>query len=115
MRLVPTTLTALLGVVLSVGGAEAQEPSKGEVLFGRNCAVCHGDKAAGSDKGPPLVHRIYEPSHHGDMAFLLAVRNGSRAHHWNFGDMPPVEGVSDADVALIVTYVRGLQRAAGIE
>ncbi len=96
------------------GAAQAEGASKGESLFNANCAACHGAQAAGTDKGPPLVHRIYEPNHHGDMAFLLAVRNGARAHHWPFGDMPPVEGVADADVALIVTYVRGLQREAGI-
>jgi len=103
-----------LFVALSTGAALAEESSKGEALFNANCAACHGAQAVGTDKGPPLVHRIYEPNHHGDMAFLLAVKNGARQHHWPFGDMPPVEGVEDADVALIVTYVRGLQREAGI-
>jgi hypothetical protein len=44
----------------------------------------------------------------------LAVKNGVRAHHWRFGDMPPVEGVSDEDATKIVAYVRELQRANGI-
>ena len=107
----------VLGTViaaLAASSAGAQDSSKGEALFNQNCAVCHGAQAAGTEKGPPLVHRIYEPNHHTDIAFLLAVRNGVRQHHWPFGDMPPVEGVEDADVALIVNYVRGLQRAAGI-
>ena len=64
--------------------------------------------------GPPLVHVIYEPSHHGDAAFVLAVRPGVRAHHWPFGNMLPVEGVSDRAVADIIAYVRALQRANGI-
>lgn len=38
----------------------------GRDLFDANCAACHGENATGSDKGPPLIHRIYEPSHHGD-------------------------------------------------
>jgi len=63
---------------------------------------------------PPLVHKIYEPNHHGDMAFLMAARNGVRAHHWKFGNMPPVEGITDAEVITIVAYVRALQRANGI-
>ena len=86
----------------------------GKVLFDRSCATCHGESAAGSDKGPPLVHKIYEPNHHGDQSFLLAARNGVRAHHWNFGNMPPRPEVRDVEVAAIVAYVRELQRANGI-
>ena len=87
----------------------------GQVAFEAKCAACHGANAAGQDGvAPPLVHKIYEPSHHGDAAFLLAARNGVRAHHWRFGDMPPVEGVTDGDVKMIIAYVRELQRANGI-
>ncbi len=86
----------------------------GKILFDRNCAECHGENAAGSEKGPPLVHKIYEPGHHGDAAFYLAARNGVRAHHWPFGDMPPRPEVSDPEMAAIVAYVRELQQANGI-
>ncbi len=87
----------------------------GRVAFEAKCAACHGANAAGQDGvAPPLVHKIYEPSHHGDAAFLLAAKNGVRAHHWRFGNMPPVEGVTDGDVKMIVAYVRELQRANGI-
>ena len=96
------------------------EPSGNEVLgetaFNAKCAACHGENAAGRNgMGPPLVHKIYEPGHHGDHAFLLATQNGVRAHHWPFGDMAPVEGLTQSDVANIVAYVRALQRANGIE
>ena len=90
------------------------EQEDGRALFEANCAVCHGENAVGSDQGPPLVHRIYEPSHHGDMAFLLAARQGVRAHHWRFGNMPAVDGVSDEAILQITAYVRALQRANGI-
>lgn len=91
------------------------EEKKGEVAFNNNCATCHGKDAAGQDGvAPPLIHPIYEPSHHGDQAFFMAAENGSRAHHWPFGDMPRVEGVTRPEVADIVTYVRALQRANGI-
>ncbi len=87
----------------------------GKLAFDAKCAVCHGANAAGQDGvAPPLVHKIYEPSHHGDAAFLLAAKNGVRAHHWRFGNMPPVEGVTDGDVKMIVAYIRELQRANGI-
>ncbi len=86
----------------------------GERMFNENCATCHGANAAGSDQGPPLVHKIYEPGHHADGSFYNAVRNGVRAHHWNFGDMPPQPGVSADAVSRIIAYVRTLQRANGI-
>ena len=60
------------------------------------------------------MHLIYEPNHHSDVAFLRAAQVGSRAHHWGFGNMPPVPGVSEAEVVRIVAYVRWLQRQAGI-
>lgn len=87
---------------------------RGAGVFAANCVACHGENAAGSDRGPPLVHKIYEPSHHGDRSFLMAVRNGVRRHHWRYGNMPPQPGVSNRQAAQIVTYVRELQRANGI-
>ena len=90
------------------------EAAAGAALFERNCMACHGRHASGSDQGPPLVHRIYEPNHHGDASFRLAVRRGVRSHHWQFGDMQPVDGVSDDDVVKITRYVRELQKANGI-
>ena len=88
---------------------------RGREIFDANCAACHGKDAAGQNGiAPPLVHVIYEPGHHGDESFHRAVALGSPAHHWRFGDMPPVEGLSRRDVAKIITYVRELQRANGI-
>lgn len=88
---------------------------QGEALFRANCAACHGDIADGrAGLGPPLVHKIYEPSHHGDGSFFLAAAQGVRSHHWPFGNMPPVDTVSQDEVGKIVVYVRSLQRANGI-
>jgi len=87
----------------------------GKAVFEAKCAVCHGINAVGQDGvAPPLVHKIYEPSHHGNASFLRAAKNGVRSHHWRFGNMPPVEGVTDGDVKMIVMYIRELQRANGI-
>lgn len=86
----------------------------GKVLFEANCAECHGQVGGGTDQGPPLVHDIYNPGHHADISFLLAARNGVRAHHWPFGNMPPQPQVNEAQVEAIVKYVRELQKANGI-
>ena len=91
------------------------EHREGDSLFAASCASCHGESARGTTLGPPLLHIIYEPSHHSDAAFLLATQRGVAAHHWRFGDMPPLEGLGDEDVGAIVDYVRHLQRRAGIE
>lgn len=88
--------------------------ASGKVVFDRNCVACHGANAAGGQGGPPLVHKIYEPGHHADISFVLAVKNGVRQHHWSFGSMPPIPGVSEAEVEQIIAYVRTLQRANGI-
>lgn len=88
--------------------------SSGEELFNAKCAGCHGYKGAGAWNGPPLVHKIYHPNHHADFSFRRAVSMGVKAHHWQFGDMKKVEGLSAEDVDLIIEYVRSIQREAGI-
>lgn len=87
----------------------------GKLAFQSNCLACHGENAVGQ-KGvaPPLIHKIYEPSHHGDESFQRAVAVGVRAHHWKFGNMPAIEGLTRGDVKAIIAYVRELQEANGI-
>lgn len=114
--------------ILAVTAAQAQgwsipktspglvpNPAVGKGLFLQHCASCHGGDLRGSDKGPPLLHNIYEPSHHADLAFQLAAANGVRAHHWKFGDMAPVKAVNPDDVAHITAFVRLEQRKVGIQ
>lgn len=84
----------------------------GKALFDENCASCHGNNIAGiKGTGPTLIHKVYEPNHHGDGAFFSAAINGVRQHHWPFGNMPPVEGIKKEEVAKIIVYVRELQKA----
>jgi mono/diheme cytochrome c family protein len=92
-----------------------QNAQIGKRAFEANCASCHGTNAAGREGvAPPLVHKIYEPSHHADESFQRAVGFGVRAHHWPLGDMPAVEGLIRGDVTLITNHIRELQRANGI-
>ena len=100
---------------VSVPGTLSARARLGQKTYEANCASCHGRNAAGQEGvAPPLVHIIYEPGHHGDEAFQRAVARGVRSHHWRFGDMAPVEGLTRCDVAGIVAYIRELQRANGI-
>lgn len=102
-------MVVLLAMIGCGGGTPA-----GEELFNANCSACHGVGAVGTDAGPPLVHDIYHPGHHSDVSIRSAVRVGVKQHHWFFGDMPPVAGVSPDDLENIVCYVRETQRANGI-
>ena len=86
----------------------------GEAKFNANCSACHGPGGMGTKQGPALVHKIYEPNHHGDAAFQRAAANGVRAHHWEFGNMPKIDTVTPDDVDQIIKYVRWLQKQAGI-
>lgn len=86
----------------------------GRSAFDANCLVCHGQNAAGTALGPPLMHDIYNPGHHPDQSIASAVRRGVPQHHWRFGDMPPQPQVSDEQLAQIVPYMRELQQANGI-
>ena len=88
----------------------------GQRIFETTCTGCHGSNGTGVDgAGPPLIHRVYEPSHHGDEAFQRAVAYGVQSHHWPFGNMPAVEGLTRGDVAMVVAYIREIQRANGIQ
>ena len=87
----------------------------GEAAFGENCAACHGANAGGSGKGPPLIHKIYEPNHHADGAIVRAIAYGVKAHHWPFGNMPPQPQVTAAQTRAIIAYLREVQRANGID
>ena len=91
------------------------EYREGESLFSANCASCHGESARGTAQGPPLLHIIYEPSHHSDASFVLAAQRGVAAHHWGFGNMPPQPQVDSASLRKIIGYVRWAQREVGID
>lgn len=131
-RIWPTARNLVVAVAVVVTAAcsgttaadsNATEPSvpppeliaTGDQLYQANCASCHGSDLRGTDQGPSHLSIVYEPSHHGDFAFQLAVSDGVRQHHWPFGDMAPVPGLSTDDVDAIVAFVRDQQRIHGFE
>ena len=116
---------ALIGglvLISSCGGGGESRPAvtpfsglDGPVLYARACASCHGADLRGTDEGPSFIESIYRSSRHADAAFPLAVLRGVRSHHWGFGNMPPIGGLTDAQVEAIVEFVREQQRQAGID
>ena len=109
-----TSQSQATGEVPSPGYQLSETARAGEDLFNANCSICHGVNAAGTGRGPTLIDRIYHPGHHSDLSIHSAVRQGVRQHHWTFGNMAPVPGVSPGDVDRIICYIRELQRAEGI-
>lgn len=99
-------------------GIAAQDPAlvaAGDLLYQSNCAECHGPDLRGTDTGPSHLSVVYQPSHHADVAFVLAARNGVPQHHWPYGDMVAVPGLSDDELEAIVAFVRENQRIFGFE
>ena len=86
----------------------------GEKLFIANCSRCHGENASGTAQGPPLVDQIYEPGHHSNASFVIAVARGVRQHHWQFGNMPAVPDLSIDEIHRVICFVRELQLANDI-
>ncbi len=130
-RLSPTWTRIALGAVAAViiaacgdnatngdTGISPQDPelaAQGAGLYQASCAECHGRDLRGTERGPSFLSNVYEPNHHSDVAFLFAVQRGTSAHHWRFGDMPPIEGLTGDEVGAIVAFVRETQRIEGFE
>jgi mono/diheme cytochrome c family protein len=121
MRALRSWVAFTAGAVLVLAACGGEEPSgetvaaaEGAAVWEANCAACHGPQGEGTTVGPPLVHEVYEPGHHSDESFRRAMQQGSIAHHWGFGDMPPQPQVTEAEMEAVIAYVRDLQREAGI-
>ncbi len=89
--------------------------SQGVALFQENCSNCHGSNGLGTEQGPPLIHPAYNPKHHADLAFHMAVRDGVKPHHWQFGEMPALPDITPEETEHIIAYIRQQQRSAGSE
>jgi cytochrome c5 len=116
-KIVKLSISILLLMPVITGTIKAAEEveipfhlGKGQLLYEKYCSSCHGLQLNGSDKGPTLLHPFYKPSHHGDKAFYRAALQGARQHHWEFGDMPPVEGMTTKKMDKLVPYVRYYQQ-----
>ncbi len=85
----------------------------GAAVYAASCASCHGADLRGTEEGPSHLSIVYEPNHHSDESFRRAIANGAPAHHFDFGDMPPVPGLTDEDVEAVIAFVRAEQTRQG--
>ena len=91
------------------------EAKNGKIAFETHCVQCHGINSSGTDRGPSLIDRIYQPAHHGDFSFVRAVTLGVPQHHWLFGSMPAQPQVPRQEIDRTIVYIRELQKANGIQ
>lgn len=89
--------------------------SVGADVYADSCASCHGADLRGTDKGPSQLSIVYEPNHHPDDAYRSAIANGAPQHHWTFGDMPAVEGLSNEEIEAVIAFIRAEQARQGFE
>lgn len=93
----------------------AAGPPSGAKIYAAKCASCHGSDLRGTRMGPSHLSQVYEPGHHSDESFRAAIAKGAEAHHWSFGDMPPIPGMTPDEVTAVIAYVREVQRREGFE
>lgn len=87
----------------------------GAKVYAQSCAQCHGADLRGTHRGPSQFSQVYEPGHHPDASYRSAIVNGVTAHHWDFGDMPAIKGLSDTEVDAVIAYIRAQQAEHGFE
>ncbi|MEH6472760.1 MAG: c-type cytochrome [Halopseudomonas sp.] len=95
-------------------GALSSRAASGQKVFNQKCGACHGLNGEGTLTGPPLIHTIYNPGHHGNSSFSRAVTQGVQQHHWTYGNMPAQPDVGFSDMAGIVSFIREVQKHNGI-
>ena len=116
-------LLAALAVTVTACGSDggnstdsaSTQTELGAQVYAEACASCHGADLRGTDKGPSQLSIVYEPNHHSDASFRNAIANGAPQHHFDFGDMEPVEGLTEADVEAVIAFVRSEQQRLGFE
>lgn len=99
----------------SAGSPPIPADADGRAVYLARCAACHGGDLRGTDRGPSQLSIVYEPGHHGDAAYRSAVRSGVPQHHWQFGNMPAVDDITDEQIELVISYIRSEQQRLGFE
>jgi mono/diheme cytochrome c family protein len=100
------------GVQAGSGGAPR---GLGAEVYAARCALCHGADLRGTTRGPSHLSEVYEPGHHPDASFRAAIEQGSPAHHWDFGPMPPVPDLGEDEIDAVIAFIRDQQQAEGFE
>ena len=90
---------------------DAAIAAKGKVIYETICGVCHGNDGIGKiNQAPPLAGSEWVAKDIATLARVpLAGLNGPiqvAGHDWNLAMAPMGAGLSDADLAAVLTYIR---------
>ena len=104
-------ITIALASIGAACGADGPTTTlgRGETIYGANCAQCHGDDLAGTDRGPSLLEPVYGADQLSDVDLADAIRNGVDEELWGFGPMPANGAITDTQIEAIVAFVRAEQ------
>ena len=106
-----TVASASIGAACGADGP-TNTLGRGAAIYGANCAQCHGDDLAGSDRGPSLLEPVYGPDQLSDAEVADAIRSGVDEELWEFGPMPGNGAITDAQIEAIIAFVRAEQTGA---
>ena len=107
-------LVILTGACGGGGGAGGGDTAAGHEAFKKTCAVCHGPNGEGMPKLGKDLHANEFVTSQSDAELLKFIVEGRPATHPDNTqgvDMPPRGGnpaLTDADIQLIITYMRSL-------
>lgn len=101
-------------VLLFAGAALASFGADAAANWGEHCAKCHGDDGKGQTKmGKKLaIADLTDPKvqeKFTDADALKAMKEGLKDKDGKVA-MKPIEGVSEADMKVLIGYVRGLKK-----
>ena len=83
--------------------------ARGEQVFSKHCATCHGESGAGSEPWYPSLQRLAglrEPVHMVETVLTGRFRRGGDINGHTIPIMPAWGQLADADVAAIVNYIQ---------
>jgi mono/diheme cytochrome c family protein len=129
LRLIRSRTLFALGIIAALALPAAaqepasQEPGSGADIFAGRCAVCHGPEAAGIPGSFPSLHEqvvTFAKTPQGRDYLIMVVTTGLMgdlkvAGVTYHGVMPAQSGLSEAEVAAVLTYLasnRGKESSA---
>ncbi len=87
----------------------SRSANEGAPAYDHFCSHCHGSEGQGGDRGPPLVHPLYDIGGRTDLMYFTAIRRGAAEKHWEFGPMPPVRNITPRQASAVVGFIAELQ------
>jgi mono/diheme cytochrome c family protein len=109
MRITGLVAVAVIAGAMLVTSASAADAGAGKDLYLKKCKACHGEDGHGNEGMAKVLKTTITPLESSEVqgksdADLKAVITQGK------GKMKPVSGLSDADVANVIAFVRTLKK-----